>query len=173
MTNVVVTPTKPLNIITAPIPPLNVGTKVVGPPGPPGEGGATLEANTFSGTQNYGNNDLEDAKTVTFNGEYDNGNSGSGTVLIDWEHGQFQKITLTGSCVISVSNPPGVCHNQLRIIQDEVGNHDVTWMGLNPNRWIGTPTVPAINNTSSGETVVNMFFDGVNILQSMCRIGTA
>ena len=89
-----------------------------------------------------------------------------------WSHGQFQKIELTGNCTITITNPSGVCHNQLRLIQNGSGGNTVTWAGLNPNRWIGSAAVPSINSTSNGETVVNMFFDGVNILQSMCRVGT-
>jgi hypothetical protein len=153
-----------------------VQSNAIGPQGPqgePGEGGATLGANIFTGTQNLSNNDLEDVKTASFNAEFNNGISGTGTIVINWENGQFQKLTLTGDCVISISAPIGVCHNQLRLIQDSIGGHDVTWVGLSSNRWLGGSSIPPINSMASGESLLNTFFDGTNFTQSLSRIGTA
>jgi len=164
-----------MNITMSGNQPLSVTATTIGPQGPAGplnSNAALLSANNFTGPQNLQNHDLEEAKTVTFNVEYDNGASGTGNTTVNWENGQFQKIELTGSCTITITNPIGVCHNQLRLIQDGTGGHTVTFAGLNSGRWIGSSTQPAINSNALGETVVNMFFDGVNILQSMCRIGT-
>jgi hypothetical protein len=153
--------------------PVQVKALQVGPQGPAAPNGATLASNEFTGAQILKNNDLETAKTITFNGEYDNGASGTGNITINWENGQFQRVELTGNCTITINSPIGVCHNQLRLIQNATGGYTVTWVGLSSTRWMGSAIVPNINSNANGETVINMFFDGSNFLQSMGRIGTS
>ena len=136
-----------------------------------GAGIASLAANTFSGAQALGNNSLTGIRNAYFNAEYGNGNSGTGTVSITWTNGQCQNLTLTGTCTISVGTPPGVGHYQLRLIQNGTGGFTVTWSGLSSSRWLGSTTAPALNTAANGESIVNLYFDGTNITQSMSHTG--
>lgn len=114
-------------------------------------------------------------KTVGFNAEYDNGNSGA-SKTITLANGQKQKITLTGNATITVSATactPGTY--QLRLIQDATGSRTVTWSGLSATRWLGSTSAPSINSAANGETIVNIFVPVAASLtaavQSMSKVG--
>lgn len=108
--------------------------------------------------------------TVTFKGEYDNGNSGIGKV-IDFSLGQKQKITLNGNCSLVFGTPPGVGNYQLRLIQDATGNRAVSFSGLSGSRWLGATSQPDLNNTANGETLLSLYWDGAAFTQSLIKVG--
>ena len=70
---------------------------------------------------------LLNIKTATFNQEFSNGNSGSGTVTINWNTAQKQVITLTGNCTFAFTAPPGPGVFQLRLIQGAGGGFTPVW----------------------------------------------
>jgi len=58
--------------------------------------------------------------------EYDNGNSGS-TKTIDWNNGNYQKVTMTDDCTFTFTAPTGkVGTMRLKLIQDGTGEHAAT-----------------------------------------------
>lgn len=117
------------------------------------------------------NNTLISAvRAVLFNAEYDNGNSGT-SKTINFANGQKQKVMLTANAVLTIATPPGVGSFQLRLIQDGTGSRTVTWSGLNAARWIGAIAAPAINSAANGETLLTVFYDGTNAVQSLAKIG--
>lgn len=117
------------------------------------------------------NNSIAGAKNISYNIEYDNGSSGTGTVSVAWANGQNQKVTLTGTCTVAIGIPPGVGHYQLRVIENATGAFTITWSGISSSRWLGATTSPPININANGETIVNFFYDGTNITQSLSRTG--
>lgn len=56
--------------------------------------------------------------------EYNAGNSGT-SLTINWNNGYSQKITLTGNCTLSFSNPVNGQNYYLRILQDATGTRQV------------------------------------------------
>lgn len=130
-----------------------------------------LAGGTMSGNIAMGNNNVSGAKTVGFNAEYDNGNSGT-AATITMTNGQKQKITLTGNATLTVSFTSAPVGNYvLRLIQDGTGSRTVTWSGLSATRWLGATSAPAINSTASSETIVSIYYDGTNAVQTLSKVG--
>lgn len=118
-----------------------------------------------------GNSALTGVKTINFNAEYNNGNSGS-AATITLAYGQKQKITLNANTTLTVSfTGAAVGSYQLRIIQDATGSRALVWSGLSGTRWLGSVGAPSINAAANGETIVNIFYDGTNAVQSMAKVG--
>jgi hypothetical protein len=131
---------------------------------------SVLASATLTGDIAFGNYALSGLKTAIFNGEVNNGNSGS-SITINFATGQKQKLTMTAACTVTISGMPGVGHYQLRIIQNATGNYAVTWAGISGSRWLGATSAPAVNLTANGETIVTFFYDGTSIVQSLSKVG--
>ena len=98
-------------------------------------------------------------KTMYFTGEEDNGDSGSGSVTIDWTVNNKQKITLTGSPTLVFTDPAGPSNFIFRIIQDAIGSRTITW----PSniKWAnGTP--PALSSGGQEIDILGIYFDGTD-----------
>lgn len=104
------------------------------------------------------NNDVVNAKVISFNAELDNGNSGA-SATINWTSAQKQRVTLTDSPVLSFTAPPGASNLLLKVIQDGTGNRSITWPGavLWPG---GNP--PNLTNQAGSVDIVSFYFDGTN-----------
>ena len=100
------------------------------------------------------NKNLLDVCTVSFNAEIDNGNSGTAKT-IDLSAGMKQKITLTGNCTVTFSNPD-IGHYLLKVIQDATGSRTLT---LPSGKWVGgsayTPTSDA-----NAVDILSIYYDG-------------
>lgn len=119
----------------------------------------TLGATGMTGDLDLNNNDITEIKTATFNGEYDNGNSGT-SKTIDWNNGQKQKITTTGSCVLTFTAPAGPCNLLLRIVHEASATaYTYTWPAS--VKFPGN-TDPATTNTSGAVDIVSLYFDGTS-----------
>jgi hypothetical protein len=120
------------------------------------------------------NTAVSGAKTLTFNGEYDNGNS-STAATVTLTNGQKQKITLTGNCTLTISaTGANTGTYQLRLIQDATGSRTVTWSGLTSTKWLGSTSAPSIGSAANKETIVNIFVASSTVVcQSMARVGAA
>lgn len=118
---------------------VDAGTGDVTVATPPAD--ASTPGHVSTGTQEFGGR-------KTFTGQYvsgpifDNGTSGSGTVTIDWDNGNSQLLTLTGSCTIAFSN--GVSGGRYLLeIRTGAGSFVITWPTVTWMRSGGTaPTVP-------------------------------
>ena len=89
--------------------------------------------------------------------DVDAGNSGGGTVNINWLQGQDQQILLTGSPTFTFTAPLGVSTRILRLIQDGAGSHAVTWPGS--VKWPGG-TPPTLTTAAGGVDIVSCYFNG-------------
>lgn len=129
---------------------------------------------TMSGAIACGNNNVTGVKLLSFNGEYDNGNSGA-SKTIDFANGANQKITLDNNTTLTITTPAAAGHYQLRLIQDGTGGRTVTWAGTaySGSRWGGSASAVTLNTSAAGVTLVNFFFDGTNLYQTGFRIGMA
>lgn len=105
----------------------------------------------------------------TFTGQYvsgpihDNGNSGSGTVTVDWDNGNSQLLTLTGSCAIAFSN--GISGGRYLLeIRTGAGSFVITWPTVTWMRSGGTaPTVPT---AASKTALVGLSYNGSTYIGS-------
>lgn len=129
---------------------------------------------TMSGAVAHGNNNITGVKLLSFNGEYDCGNSGAG-LTIDFANGANQKVTLNNNTTLTITTPAAAGHYQLRLIQDGAGGRTVTWAGTaySGSRWGGSASAVTLNTSAAGVTLVNFFFDGTNLYQTGFRVGMA
>lgn len=95
---------------------------------------------------------------VTFDEEYDNGNSGN-ALTIDWDDGQKQKVTLTDDCTFTFTAPDGVGNFILRLVQDGTGNRTVTWPAS--VLWPGN-SAPTLSTAAAAIDLVAFYVDGTN-----------
>ena len=102
---------------------------------------------------------LSSETIITFQGEHSNSVT-AGTVAIDWNIGQKQNLSITGTGnTINFTNPLGICNLTLRVIQTlgigVVGtwDSDIKWAGGS------APTL----STGNGEIdIISFYFDGTN-----------
>jgi hypothetical protein len=115
-----------------------------GSTGPTGAVGPTGSlTNPLTTTLNANNNAIENVETISFDGVVNNGNSGSGTVNINWTNGAVQLLTLTGNCTLTFTPPPGVCTLRLKLIQGTGTPFTVTW----PTEGQGAGDIAWVNKT--------------------------
>ena len=112
----------------------------------------------LGGTLDALNQDIVNAKTITFQAEFDNGASGA-VPTIDWNVGQKQRITLTANATVSFTDPLGPANLLLKLIQDGSGNRDITWPGS--VLWPGG-NAPNLSNPGGSVDIVTFYFDGTN-----------
>jgi hypothetical protein len=124
-----------------------------GEKGDTGATGATGSLTAFSDID-CDNSTITGIKTISFYQEVDNGNS-STAKTIDLSAGMKQKITLTGNCTVTWSNPD-IGHYLLKVIQDATGSRTLT---LPSGKWSGgsayTPTSDA-----SAVDILSIYYDG-------------
>lgn len=101
-------------------------------------------------------NQISSATTLSYSSEYDNGTVNTSPYTIDWNNGQKQVITLGASITIQWTNPPGPCNVILRVVQDGVGNHDITW---NTVQWAGG-NAPSLTSSPASVDIVALYFNG-------------
>lgn len=94
----------------------------------------------LSATWAVGDQAISNARWIGFNGEYDAGNSGA-ALLIDFDDGQKQRVTLTANAALTFSFP-AVGNYVLKIIQDGTGN------------WV--PTTPALIKAGDADLRVKL-----------------
>lgn len=118
---------------------------------------ADLGANTFTGDQTLGNNNLKTIKTATFNSQVNNATT-TGAVTIDWTAGQNQKqAEPTGSITYTFTAPAGPCHLQLLIDSDGTSTaQTIVWPGT--VIWLGSTWT----GTNNKKAVINFWYDGTS-----------
>ena len=95
--------------------------------------------------------------------EYDAGNSGA-ALTIDLNNGNNQKVTLTGNCTFTLSNPIAGVWYQLRLVQDAVGTRTVTWPAN--VKW-QSGIAPILTTTASRTDIIALFYNGTNYLNAV------
>ena len=104
-----------------------------------------------------GYNPLKNLRVAVFYEEFDNGNSGDDTVLIDWTLSAKQKLTLTGNCFIDFIDPPGPCDLTLRLVQDSTGSRTVSWTKI--IKW-PNGNAPSLTTTANAIDIIVFYYDG-------------
>lgn len=130
---------------------------------------------TMTGDVAHGNNSITGVEVLSFNGEVDDGNSGAAKT-IDFANGSNRKVTLTAATVtLTITTPAAPGHYQLKIIQDATGGRAISWAGsaYSASRWGGSAAAPSLNTNANGVSVVNFWFDGTNLYQTLFRVGMA
>jgi len=111
---------------------------------------------TMSGTLDATNNDIDNIKTITFNGEVANTTT---TQTVDWTVGQKQKTTITAATTITFTAPIGLANLTLKIINGGLGiitwPVSIKWPGGTEPTW-----------TSSGTDIVTFYYDGTDYFGS-------
>lgn len=89
--------------------------------------------------------------------EYNNGNSGTAKT-VDWDRGRVQKVTMTGNCTFTLSNPKTAFTYLLRLVQDATGSRTATWPAT--VNWPGgtAPTLSGANNVD----LISLYWDGTD-----------
>ena len=106
-------------------------------------------------------NSIKTKKTITFEKELVNSVT-TGTVVIDWNESQKQKLTITGTgCTVSFTNPPGACNLILKVIQGDGSDTVGTWDS--DIKWAGS-SAPTLSTGSADIDLISFYFDGTNYL---------
>lgn len=112
----------------------------------------------LSAAWDVGNQRIDDVRSMSYEGEVDNGNSGAADT-IDWTTGALQKSTLTGNCTYTFTAPQPWTAIQLRVVQDATGGRTVTWPGS--VIW-DVGYAPNMADGPSVETIISGYYDGTN-----------
>lgn len=92
-------------------------------------------------------------------GIYDNGNSGT-SKAINWANGDMQKVTMSGNCTFTYSNPRAGQRLTLLLVENGTGGYTITLpTSKYPN---GTP--PSYVTTANAINAIVVMYDGTNYL---------
>ncbi len=136
-----------------------------GPTGQQGATGVTGPAGSqtpWTQTIDGASNALKNVKTVTFPGEFSNGNSGA-TSTIDWTAGNKQVITLATNSNFVFTAPLGTTNLILRVVQDATGARTVVWPGA--VKWISS-AAPTLTTAANAVDIVSLYYNGTNYYAS-------
>jgi len=131
-----------------------------------------LAGGAMSGPISMGNQNIIGTKVLTAYAEVDHGSSGAAK-SVSFSGGQFGKITLNSDTVLTITNPPGVGHYQLRVIQDATGGRTASFVGLSQTKWLGAASQPALNSAASGASLLTLYWDGAEWTQTLEKVGAA
>lgn len=112
----------------------------------------------LSAAWDVGNQRIDDVRSISYEGEVDNGNSSTADT-IDWTTGTLQKSTLTGNCTYTFTAPQPWTAIQLRIVQDGTGGRTVTWPGSVV--W-DKGYAPVMAGGPNSEVIISGYYDGTN-----------
>lgn len=91
---------------------------------------------------------------------HDAGNSGTAKT-INFNDGNFQKVTLNGSATLTFTNPYAGAHYIFELVQDATGSRAVTWPAN--VKWPGGVS-PALTTTATKKDKIVCDYDGTNYL---------
>lgn len=106
----------------------------------------------------------DDQKQLTY---YDAGSSGAAKT-IDWANGDVQKVTMTGNCTFTFSNPVSGHTYQLRCLQDGTGSRTGTF----PATVRGSGGATITLTTTAGKTdYLTFFYDSTAVKYDFTFVG--
>ena len=108
---------------------------------------------------------LSSGSTITYGNylvtpdEFNNGNSGT-TKTINLANGSAQKVTMTGNCTFTLSNPQTGGSYVLKLVQDGTGNRTATWPAA--VLWSNgvAPTLSTVRVNEAGAGAISVNFTG-------------
>ena len=93
---------------------------------------------------------------------FTNGNSGAGTVSINFAKSNNEVLTLTGNPTIVFSGLMAGYLYTLKLIQDSTGSRTVTWPGSGLVWQAGT--APTLTTTASKADLLGFYYDGTTMV---------
>lgn len=133
---------------------------VTGPAGSGGGGGGSGNVfNPLATGLNANNLDIYNLKTLDFNSEISNGNSGS-SFTVNWTSGSRQTLTINAAtATLSFTAPIGVSSLLLRVVQDATGGRLVIWPST--VQWVsGAP--PVLSTGANAVDIISLYWNGTN-----------
>lgn len=103
-------------------------------------------------TKNY-----VDGKVGAAIAEFDAGNSGT-ALTINFSNSTAQKVTLTGNCTFTFSNPANGQTYLLKLVQDATGSRTATWPAA--VKWSGS--APILSTAAAKIDLISFYYDGTN-----------
>ena len=103
------------------------------------------------------NGDIIANETITYDTEYNNGNSGA-SITVDWNNGNKQMVTMTANCTIGFTAPPGPSNLVLRLVQDAGGTNTIAITGA---LWPDGDT-PTFSTGGNDVDIVSIYYNGTN-----------
>lgn len=99
---------------------------------------------------------------------YDAGNS-STAITINWNNGINQKVTMTGNCTFTFSNPVSGTDYSLYLVQDGTGGRSTTLPAT--VRWTNNASAPTLDTTAARTTRICFFYDGSKYIAGLYGTG--
>jgi hypothetical protein len=115
-----------------------------------------------------GNTTITGVKAVTFNGEVDDGSSGTAKT-VDWTAGGAHKETLTGNVTFTFTAPVGVTSLVLKVVQG-AGPYTIVWPAS--VKWAGG-AAPTISTANGAVDIFSFYYDGTNYYGALSVKGAA
>jgi len=113
----------------------------------------------FNATVDMNTNDIDNAGSITFVAETDNGDSGNADT-ITWTAAQKQKSNLTDDCTFTFVAPAGPCNLILKLEQGTGFPHTVTWpTGGTGVKW-PSGTAPTLSTGDGDIDIIALYYDG-------------
>ena len=112
---------------------------------------------SLSGADITGVANMEVTETITFDTEYDNGDSSTADT-IDWGNGNKQKTNMTGDCTYTFTAPDGPCNLILRMIHDTSARNP-SWPGT--VLWSGGAE-PTWSTSGADVDIASFYYNGTN-----------
>jgi len=130
-----------------------------------GDGSATRDTNLYRNAADVLKTDdsfivgadLQINETAYYDGEVDNGNSGTSDT-IDWGVGNVQKTTLNGDCTYIFTAPAGPCHLTLKIVHSG-SSRNPSWPAT--VKW-ANGVEPTWSTTDTSVDIATFYYDGTN-----------
>lgn len=94
--------------------------------------------------------------------EYNAGNS-STALTLSWNNAPSQKVTLTGNCTFTFSNPIAGESYIIKLVQDGTGSRTVTWPAA--VKWPGG-VAPTLSTAAASVDLVSFYYDGTSYFGS-------
>ena len=88
--------------------------------------------------------------------EYNAGNSGT-SLTLNFSNGMNQRVTLTGACTFTFSNPVAGMTAKIKLIQDGTGSRTVTWPTI---KWAGGAAPTLTTTATTGTDIITLYYDG-------------
>lgn len=112
---------------------------------------APLANPTFTGSIKFGNYHIEPS-------EADAGNS-STSLTVDLSTSAAIKVTMTGNCTLTLSNPVTGATYALRLVQDATGLRTMTWPAA--VKWVGG-IPPTLSSAAAAIDIIALYYDGTS-----------
>jgi hypothetical protein len=82
----------------------------------------------------------------------------TGTTTLNWDNGNNQSVTLTGSVILGFSNPIAGANYNLVTTQGGTGSYTITWAGV---KWLGG-TPPTLSTLVGDTDIISLMYDGTS-----------